>query len=53
MVWGATRNNKTNRKISNVSTVISAMKKTEAGHGECGRVLSGVVSRPRTGNKMK
>lgn len=29
------------------------MKKTEAGHGECGRVLSGVVSRPRTGDKMK
>lgn len=55
VVWGATRNNKINRKkIFNVSTVISAMKKTKAGHGECGRVVkSRVVSCPRIGEKMK
>ena len=55
VVWGATRNNKINRReISHVSTVISAMKKTKAGHGKCERVIkSGVVSYPRIGGKMK
>ena len=55
VVWGATRNNKVNRrKIFNVSPVISAMKTTKAGHGECGSLVkSGVVSCPRIGEKMK